>query len=154
MQRVKLQAEVLVPVLRHLRAELGESAANALIFPVIRARMKTWIAELASSSTGNPIEDWQTTSDRLEALFQGDVDWTVVEHDEDRLHFDVTACRFADFFRQLGEPELGAILTCELDDHIAALFAPAVRFSRPETIMKGASLCPFRYRFGSRNPPD
>ena len=34
------------------------------------------------------------------------------------------------FFRQLDEPELGAILVCEADDHVAELSAPAVEMSR------------------------
>ena len=32
----------------------------------------------------------------------------------------MTSCRFAEFFRALGEPELGALLICEADDDIAA----------------------------------
>ena len=65
MQRVKTQTEVLVPLLRHLRAELGEVEANALVYPVLRDYMKNWIAEFASTESDNPIENFHTTSDRL-----------------------------------------------------------------------------------------
>ena len=41
-------------------------------------------------------------------------------HDEEALDIDVTRCRFAEFFRALGEPELGALLICETDFDIAA----------------------------------
>ena len=39
-------------------------------------------------------------------------DVTVQMHRQDKeaLEFDVTQCRFAEFFRALGEPELGALL--------------------------------------------
>ncbi len=36
MQRVKAQTEVLMPLLRRLRAELGEEKANALVYPALR----------------------------------------------------------------------------------------------------------------------
>ncbi|MCV2872425.1 L-2-amino-thiazoline-4-carboxylic acid hydrolase [Defluviimonas sp. WL0050] len=147
MQRVRLQAEVLVPLLRRLRTELGEEAANALVYPVLRSCMKDWISSVASSASSNPTENFYETSEVLANLFEGDVDLEILEHNAKKLDVDVTGCRFADFFRQLGEPELGAILTCELDDHIAELSAPTVTLSRSATIMNGAARCPFRYQF-------
>lgn len=147
MRRVKMQAEVLVPLLHHLRAELGVERANDLVYPVLRRMTKEWIEELASSDSEDPIENFQKTSELHLAYFEGDVDMDVLRADDQRLDVDVTGCRYADFFRQLDEPELGAILTCEMDDHIAELSAPAVELSRTDTIMKGGARCPFRYRF-------
>ncbi|MHA1537696.1 MAG: L-2-amino-thiazoline-4-carboxylic acid hydrolase [Alphaproteobacteria bacterium] len=147
MQRVKLQAEVLVPLLQHLRAELGEEKANSLIYPVLRDYAKKWIGGLASSESESPIENWRKTSELLETQFEGDVDYEIIRDDAEALDFNVSACRYADFFRQLNEPELGAILTCEVDNHIVGLAAPAVKLSRSDSIMKGGKNCPFRYRF-------
>ncbi len=147
MQRVKLQAEVLVPLLSKLRAELGDERANAIVYPVLRTCMKKWVSDIASSASESPTENFHRTSEKLATLFEGDVDIEVLEQNADNLSVDVTGCRFADFFRQLGETELGAILTCELDDHIADLSAPNVKLSRTGTIMNGATHCPFRYQF-------
>jgi hypothetical protein len=147
MQRVKTQTEVLIPLLRHLRAELGEAEANALVYPVLRDYMKKWIAEFASTESDNPIENFHKTSDMLETMYEGDVDYDILKNDDDNLDLDVTGCRYADFFHQLDEPELGAILVCEVDEHIADLSAPNVEMSRADTIMKGGTHCPFRYRF-------
>ena len=152
MQRVKTQTEVLLPLLRHLRAELGEEKANALVYPVLRDFMKKWIAEFASTGSDNPLENFQTTSDRLEAMYQGDVDYDVLKSDDQSFDFNVTGCLYAQFFRQLGEPELGAILVCEADNHIAELSAPAVEMSRATTLMKGGAHCAFRYQFGGSDP--
>ena len=57
MQRVRSQAEVLVPLLRHLRAELGEAKANELVYPALRDAMKRWIAEIASSEFRQPYRE-------------------------------------------------------------------------------------------------
>jgi len=148
MQRVKTQTEVLVPLLQHLRTELGEVKANELVYPVLRDYMRKWIAEFASTESDDPIENFHATSDKLETMFEGDVDYDILKNDNVNLDLNITSCRYADFFRQLDEPELGAILVCEADDHIADLSAPAVKFSRTDTIMKGGSHCPFRYQFG------
>ncbi len=149
MQRVKLQSEVLVPLLQHLRAELGSEKANALVYPVLRRCTKEWVTEFASSESEDPLENFQKTSELHLANYEGDVDRDVLKSDSEHLDVDVTGCRYADFFRQLDEPELGAILTCEMVDHIAELSAPAVEISLVETLMMGGTHCPFRYRFRS-----
>ncbi len=147
MQWVKTQTDVLVPLLRHLRAELGEEKGNALVYPVLREYMKKWVSEFASKESDNPIENFFKTSDMLEETFEGDVDYDVLKNDDENFDLNVTRCRYAQFFRQLGEPELGAILVCEVDNHIADLSAPAVKLSRTDTMMKGGTHCPFRYKF-------
>jgi len=83
----------------------------------------------------------------LEETFEGDVDYDVLRSDDKKFDLNVTRCRYAQLFRELGEPELGAILVCEVDDHIANLSAPAVKLSRDDTMMEGGTHCPFRYRF-------
>lgn len=147
MQRVKLQAEVLVPILQRLRAKLGTAEANALIYAVLRDCTRKYIADMASTGTGDPIEDWHRTSDNLEAKFRGDVEYEIVRNDNEVLELKVSSCRYADFFRQIGEPELGEILTCELDDHIADRAGQKLTFSRSNTLMRGGRNCPFHYRF-------
>ena len=144
---MKTQTDVLVPLLRHLRTELGEEKANSLVYPALRKYMKKWISEFASNESDDPIQNFFKTSDMLEEKFEGDVNYDVLKNDDEVLDLNVIRCRYAQFFRQLGEPELGAILVCEADDHIADLSAPAVIFSRTNTMMKGGTHCPFRYKF-------
>jgi hypothetical protein len=70
--------------------------------------------------------------------------------DKQALEFDITSCRFAEFFRALGEPELGALLICHVDADIAEAGGDEVSFSRTQTLMQGASCCNFRYKFEPR----
>lgn len=65
------------------------------------------------------------------------------------MEFNITGCRYADFFRQLGEPELGALLLCDADFDVAEVGSPEVTLTRTQTIMKGANYCDFRYRLKS-----
>ena len=79
-----------------------------------------------------------------------EVEFETRRHDAEALDIDVTRCRFAEFFRALGEPELGSLLICEADFDIAAVGGRAVSLERAQTIMKGAPRCTFRYRFAPR----
>jgi hypothetical protein len=79
-----------------------------------------------------------------------DVEFTTLRHDEEAMEFDVTRCRYAEFFRALGEPELGALLVCEPDFDVVAAGEGSVSLTRAQTIMKGAPRCTFRYKFAPR----
>jgi hypothetical protein len=83
-------------------------------------------------------------------ITEQDVTVEMLRHDKEALEFDVTRCRFAEFFRALGEPELGALLICETDFDIAAAGSGEVTFTRDRTIMQGAPSCAFRYKFTPR----
>ena len=72
--------------------------------------------------------------------------YDIVEQTADTFAFDVTRCAYAEFYKALGEPELGFLLVCTADFATAEGFGPDVRLTRTQTIMQGASHCDFRYR--------
>ena len=147
LDRVKIQSEVLVPILKALRTEIGEDHTNTIVYKALRDWSRQVYQDIGSTKSGSGKEKWQTISDDLDQLIGDDVELNYLRDDSDALEFNVTGCRYAEFFRQLGEPELGAILTCEIDDHVAEIGHPEVEFSRPQTIMGGADHCEFRYKF-------
>jgi hypothetical protein len=75
---------------------------------------------------------------------------SILRHDHEALDIDVTRCRFAESFRALGEPELGALLICEADFDIVSVGEGEVSLERAQTIMQGAPSCTFRYKFAPR----
>ena len=79
-----------------------------------------------------------------------EVAFEILRHDKEALDIDVTRCRFAEFFRALGEPELGALLICDTDVDIASVGAGEVSLDRADTLMRGGPRCPFRYKFTPR----
>ena len=66
--------------------------------------------------------------------------------DDTAYDFDVTRCRYAEMYRALGIPELGAVLSCGRDFALGAGFNPDLKLTRSQTIMDGAPRCDFRYR--------
>ena len=72
----------------------------------------------------------------------------VLAQDEERLHFNVTRCRYAELYRALGLDELGATLSCNRDFAFIEGFNPGASLERTQTIMEGAPFCDFRFTFG------
>ena len=150
LDKVKIQAQVLVPVMRALRAELGRDKADALVKGALRDWSKRLFAEIGKDIEGSPYRKFATMNTALADVTMQEVSFDMHRRDKQALEFDITSCRFAEFFRALGEPELGALLICHVDADIADAGGDEVNFSRTQTLMQGASCCNFRYKFEPR----
>lgn len=96
----------------------------------------------------------QMGDDSLLAFAESAGDWRkgnaleieVLEQNEERYHFNVTRCRYAEMYRSLGLADLGAVLSCNRDYSLIEGFNPEIELVREQTIMQGASCCTFRYQ--------
>ncbi len=144
-QQAKIQAQVLVPLVKALQAELGEELANVLVRrslgTIYRRYGEEFWRKKNEKNLGRAMRSQLATYARDDAL-----DYRVIEQSQDAFAFDVTACRDADFYRELGEPDLGFLLVCSADFAMAEGFGPDIKFERTQTIMQGASHCDFRYK--------
>ena len=70
----------------------------------------------------------------------------ITEHTDTAYGVHVTECAFADYFRRIGEPEIGALLTCGRDPAVERRLRPDWEFQRTQTRMEGAPFCDFRWR--------
>src|ERR1700730_14684476 len=106
LERTKIQAQVLVTLGKALQAELGEARANALVRNALGDLYRKYGEEFWRSkkeaNLGKLMASGFKTFARDDAL-----DYTVVEQTQDALAIDVTGCRYAEFYKELGEPELG-----------------------------------------------
>jgi hypothetical protein len=156
MDEIKTQAQVLLPVLKAARAELGEERANRLILGALRTWVQEAVKQLGARLPGRPKEKYNalmamtTSTSRIQ---ENDLAIESLREEPEVQEFNVTRCRYAEFFRQLGEPELGYVLCCEADIYVAEVGSPEVEFARTQTIMRGASFCDFRFRIKSQATP-
>jgi L-2-amino-thiazoline-4-carboxylic acid hydrolase len=144
-QQAKIQAQVLVPLVKALQAELGEERANALVRKALgdiyrRFGEEFWRTK-NEQNLGKVMASAFATYARDDAL-----DYKVIEQSQDAFAFDVTGCRYAEFYKELGEPELGFLLVCSADFAMAEGFGPGIKLTRTQTIMQGAGHCDFRYK--------
>ena len=150
LDKTRIQAQVLVPVLRALRAELGQERADTIVKDALRDWSKQLFAAVGESVEGSPRRKWAAVQAALTEITEREVTFEMLRHDKEALEFDVTDCRFAKFFRALGEPELGALLVCATDFDIVAGGGNEVSLRREQTLMQGAPSCTFRYTFAPR----
>jgi hypothetical protein len=141
--RVKIQAEVLVPLVRQLQAELGAEAAERIVRAALsetwRAEARRLVAEYGSSSGA--------LMAHAEESARGDpltIEWHELTDQSARL--EVTRCEYARFYRdELGAPDIGHLVVCENDDWLVEGLGD-VAFERHQTIMQGADRCDFCYK--------
>ena len=143
-EQAKIQARVLVPLVKALQAELGEERANGIV--------RKALADLFRKSG----EKWWRTQkalglgEKMALAFDGfaagnALDYAVVKQAPDAFDVDVIGCRYAQFYKELGAPELGFLLACSSDFSWVEGFGADVQLTRTQTIMQGASHCDFRF---------
>jgi hypothetical protein len=144
-QQAKTQAQVLVPLVKALQEELGEQRANSLVRSALgeiyrRFGEAFWRAK-KENNLGKTLSSAFATYARADAL-----DYSVIEQSQDAFEIDVTRCRYAEFYKELGEPELGFLLVCSADFPTAEGLGADIKLTRTQTIMQGADHCDFRYK--------
>jgi hypothetical protein len=143
-EQVKIQAQALVPLVKALQAELGEERANALVRKALGEQFRKfgeqWWRKQGARNLGEKMAAAFDTFAAGNAL-----DYEVVKQDADAYEVNVTGCRYAEFYKQLGAPELGFLLVCSGDVSLAQGYGDGVKLTRTQTIMQGASHCDFRY---------
>ena len=77
----------------------------------------------------------------------------VLQANDTAYDFNVTRCRYAEMYRALGIPELGAVLSCGRDGALGEGFNAGLTLTRTQTIMEGAPVCDFRYRLDPADAP-
>ncbi len=77
----------------------------------------------------------------------------MVKSTDSEFHFNVTRCRYAEMYRDMGLAELGAVLSCNRDGAFCEGYDPRLQLQRTQTLMGGASHCDFRYRRGEGRSP-
>jgi len=142
--QLKIQAEVLVPVIRALRERLGRENADALISEALAGVSRERAPMFSQMLEGSAIDKVESALPLFSA--GGALELQVRERTADAIAFDVTKCRYAEFFRDQGLDEFGFLISCARDRASAEGLSPDLELERTTTIMQGAERCDFCYR--------
>lgn len=143
-QRRRIEGRVLIPFIEVLRDKLGETETAEVVDETIR--------KLAAEDGARWAATYGRTTASLRAVAQelwaggGGMDVQVVGESEDHLDFNVTRCRYAEFYKELGLSDLGFRVHCNRDHAMLLGFNSDLELSRSQTIMEGATCCDFRFR--------
>jgi L-2-amino-thiazoline-4-carboxylic acid hydrolase len=144
----RIEAAFAKGVYDEMKAELGEAAAKRILSSAVIKLAKQAAAEMARQAPGGE-PDLDSFRSILPRWTAGDaLDIEVVKSTDREFDFNVTRCRYAEMYRDMGLAELGALLSCNRDGAFCEGYDPRLKLQRTQTLMGGASHCDFRYRRG------
>jgi hypothetical protein len=141
--RREIEARILAPFIEALATEFDRERVLAILRNTIIEVARTQGAQLVTAMGGDSLEHFNQSLEYWKR--GGALEIDVLEQNNERLSFNVNRCRYAEMYRALGIPELGALLSCNRDFALIQGFNPEVALTRTQTIMEGAPFCNFRY---------
>jgi L-2-amino-thiazoline-4-carboxylic acid hydrolase len=144
-ERRRIEANILKHVYETLKASHGKDIAQKTVGDAVRSASIQQGQEFAAKIDGNTsiatfaeLQPLWTMEDALEI--------TVLKQDARVMDFNVTRCRYAEMYRDMGLGEIGHLLSCQRDGTFCEGYDTRLKLTRTQTIMGGASHCDFRYR--------
>nr|WP_319247982.1 L-2-amino-thiazoline-4-carboxylic acid hydrolase [uncultured Celeribacter sp.] len=145
LERRRIEAEILKHVFEVISERSGRTEAEAVIGETCSRSAidqgKAMAADLDHpanlSDFAAILPNW-TKEDALEM--------DVLTTEPDRMEFNVTRCRYAEMYKEMGVGDIGHLLSCNRDGDFCVGYNPDIELTRTQTIMKGASHCDFRYK--------
>jgi hypothetical protein len=143
LERRRIEALVLGPVIRAFQDEFGKERTNDLVCKVMVGIATEQGRELAERVKGENLQEFADSKGAWRK--NGALETVEIEKKPERYEFDVTRCRYAEMYHEIGYGDLGAILSCARDFAFGEGFNPKINLRRDHTIMGGDGVCDFRY---------
>jgi hypothetical protein len=101
-------------ILRKLRKRFGEGvieiASNARL-----TVHKKWMEQLSNGKSGRPSEIFKHSAFSVTSAEESLLEYEVLEDSDEKFAVKITKCKYADFYIEKGEPEIGYAMHCALD---------------------------------------
>lgn len=144
-ERRRIEANILKHVYDTLKASHGKDVAQKAIGEAVRSAAVAQAREMAAQVGGRT--SLRTFIDRQGAWTAQDaLTVEILRQTDPEFDYNVTRCRYAEMYRDMGLGEIGHLLSCQRDGTFCEGYDPRLRLTRTQTIMQGAGHCDFRYR--------
>ena len=144
LEQRRIEANIIKPIFEEMAAELGPEKAKEILGTAIKknaiAQGKAY-AEAAGEETS--LLSFHALLPQWKA--NGALETEILEESPGAVSYNVTRCRYAEMYKQMGLAEIGHLLSCNRDGTFCEGYDPSIQFERSQTIMGGASHCDFRY---------
>ncbi len=145
LDRRKIEAQIAGPLIKAFIEELGQERALAVIRKVIDKLALQSGKDLSKALGGNTMSD---LARGLAAWAKGDAyEMEEISLSETEYNYNITRCRYAEMYKEIGLADLGVILSCGRDFELISGFNPKMKLTRTKTIMEGCDCCDFRISF-------
>jgi hypothetical protein len=144
LEQRKIEARVLVPIIQAFQSRFGKSETHEIVRRVIEKIARKQGQDLAEMGDGTPMEKLESLIPRF--CEGGAIEIDVINQSPEAYEFNVTRCRYAEFYKEMGIPELGFLLSCSRDFALTKGISDKLDLFRTRTIMQGDTLCDFRFK--------
>ena len=149
--RREVEVRILMPVIDAFSKEFGEEKVIAVLQETIIRIARDQGAQISEAMGGDSLSHF---ADSLEAWTRDNaLEIDAIEKTDKKFSFNVTRCRYAELYRNLGIPRLGSMLSCGRDFALIEGFNKDINLSRTQTLMEGAPCCDFRYTLIKQKRP-
>src|SRR3954465_9318385 len=83
LDKTRMQAQVLLPVLRALRAEIGKDEADAIVKQALREWSKQLFAAIGEGIEGSPRNKWAAINSVFGEVPGKEVEFNILRHDKE-----------------------------------------------------------------------
>lgn len=142
-ERRRIEAEIIKPIYEAMKSELGIEKAQQILGDSIRAKA------IEFGESQRPEHPSLRHFATLIPMWKQDdaLETQALRETDNEFDFNVTRCRYAEMYREMGLQEIGHLLSCNRDGSFCDGYDPRLKLTRTQTIMQGASHCDFRYRW-------
>ncbi|NKB53810.1 MAG: 2-amino-thiazoline-4-carboxylic acid hydrolase [Rhizobiaceae bacterium] len=165
LQQRRIEANIIKPIYEEMVERLGKAQASEILRAAITRdaiQQGQTYAKIDSGSDdggdgdgdgdGDGGEGDGTTLQGFHALLpqwkaNGALEVEMLAEADDHVHYNVTRCKYAEMYKEMGLAEIGHILSCGRDGTFCTGYNPNIKLDRSQTIMQGADHCDFRYRW-------
>lgn len=145
-ERRRVEAAILGHVYETLKATHGEAIAKATIAASVKRSSVEQGRQMAAEVDGKTsLRSFAGIMPRWSK--DGALTMDMKESTGTKLEFNVTRCRYAEMYKEMGLGDIGHLLSCQRDGTFCEGYDPRLKLTRTQTIMQGASHCDFKYRY-------
>ncbi|UCE34886.1 MAG: L-2-amino-thiazoline-4-carboxylic acid hydrolase [Deltaproteobacteria bacterium] len=133
-------------ILRELRKVFGEEVIEI----ASKARLavhREWMKALCKGAPSKASEVFEHSAFSVTAADSDLLVYDVLEDSRKRFAVRIRKCKYADFYKAEGSPEIGYAMHCALDFGEAEAYWPGVSLTRTKTLMQGDDCCNHCYEF-------
>jgi hypothetical protein len=149
--RRRIEAGVIKPIYEEMVAALGAEQARAILAKaIVKDAIEHGKSYADRQDRPNDLDGFAALLPQWQEHDALQIDF--LEQSDETLDFNVTRCRYAEMYRELGLAHIGDLLSCGRDGSFCTGYNPDIDLTRSQTIMQGASHCDFRYKMRPSYP--
>jgi hypothetical protein len=127
-------------IFKKLKERYGEEAIQIAANARLEVHKK-WMRKLSKKNSGRLSEIFMHSAFSVTSSDEGLLEYEILEDSEKKFAVKIIKCKYADFYIQKGEPEIGYAMHCALDFGETEAFSSDIILKRTKTIMQGDSYC-------------